>query len=167
VLASLQAGEIAQPDRDAVQPSPQGELDCAGLSSFQSDLFGTFTEHGEFVEFWSSGEIRDARSLGDDDAQGLAADGEGLVADLSELTAPDVYVSGLEGIVGLFQFELDYFVFYAVDSTTPPNRERYSEALVLIYNGEMNAAEACPDEIDDLGGFVFTDPANLEDAISS
>jgi hypothetical protein len=166
VATSLGLGdEIPQPDRGGFS-TPVSSASCDGLLSYQEDLFAAFDDHETFVEYWTSSLGRDARDLSVDDATGIVEDGEALLADLAGLDVPNVYAVAAEGITSYFQFQVDYLTFIAIDTSMAPDITVAQESLVQMYEGEVATADACPDEVEEAGGYIWVDPDTLADVAS-
>lgn len=157
-------GDIPQPDRDSLQP-PESSTSCDGLLDHQEALFAVFADHGDFVDYWTSATARDARGMDIDEATSILEDGQALVAGLTDLDVPEVYAQANEGIVAYFQFQVDYLTFIVVDTSSPPDLDLAQQSLVLMYEGEIATADACPDEVDEAGGYIWVDPDDLADAV--
>ncbi len=165
VATSLKLGdEIPQPDRGEFQ-LPDHSASCGELLAYQEDLFSVFDDHDEFVEYWNTTSSRDARNLSVDDATGIVEDGEALVADLDGMDVPVVYAVAAEGITSYFQFEVDYLTFIAIDTSAAPDVGQSRDSLVQMYEGEIATADACPDEVDEAGGYIWADPDTLADIV--
>ncbi len=100
-----------------------------------------------------------------DEATSILEDGQALVAGLTDLDVPEVYAQANEGIVAYFQFQVDYLTFIVVDTSSPPDLDLAQQSLVLMYEGEIATADACPDEVDEAGGYIWVDPDDLADAV--
>jgi hypothetical protein len=157
--------DLPPPVPDDLRPSPTASSSCAEIASYQTDLFGVFGDHEVFMEAWTDTPEREIRRLGHDEFVEIIDDGELLLEDLGAVTAPEVYAEGHEGIIARLAFEVDYFVFVGIDSSTAPSLGAVQDSLQQIYNGEVAAAEACPDEIEEAGGFIFIDPETLADVV--
>lgn len=114
-----------------------------------------------FVEFMLSDV--DFEDVSASQAEEIIEDGNDVIASMNELDVPAPYQPGHDGIVLFMQTIIDYTRFYALDTSSVPDIVAYDNAMTGIYQGEVAIAEACPDEVEDIGGFVFIDPATLED----
>lgn len=157
--------DLPPPDPEGLLPSPTAANDCADIAPYQNDLFGVLGDHDVFMDAWLDTPDREVRRLSHDEFLEIIDDGEALLEDLGALTAPEVYAVGHEGIIARMAFEVDYFVFVGIDSSTAPSLGAVQDSLQQIYDGELAAAEACPDEVDDAGGFIFLDPETLADVV--
>jgi hypothetical protein len=138
---------------------------CRLLIPYQQDLRATFDRHGRFMAFWNTGTEADLRDMDNDDVQEIIDDGLAMVDDLEALDPPAVYAEGHLGVIDRFRFEIDYITFLGIDASIAPNINRVNASLQLLYDGETLAAETCPDEVDDAGGFIFVDPGQLVDSV--
>lgn len=134
---------------------------CGDLDIYMGDLEGILDSPGPFMEFVFSD--LGFEELSAREARQIIEDGEAVVSELGEMEVPAPYQPGHDGIVGFLQVIIDYARFYALDSSQVPDILAYDHAMMGIYEGEVAIAEACPDEVEDIGGFVFFDPATLEE----
>jgi hypothetical protein len=166
-LGSLTAG-AQRPDHGGGRSPLPGEtgtpvatLGCSDVESYTADLEDVLDDEGAFVDFVFSDlafeEIPAA------DAEEIIGNGEEIIASLKELDVPAPYEPAHEGIILFFQNMIDFTAFYSVDSSTVPDILGFETAMTQIYEGETALAEACPDEVDQIGGYIFIDPATLED----
>ena len=148
-------------------PADPEELEdsCRLLLSYQEELHATLDGHGRFMAFWNTGRSADIQEMDGDELQEIIDDGRAMIEDLQALDPPAVYVDGHQGIIDRFDFEIDYVAFLGIDTSVAPSINRVDAALQLLYDGETLAAETCPEEVDDAGGFIFVDPADLKDSV--
>lgn len=142
------------------------EASCGELLDYQDELFGTFSSHADFMDFFGVDVESEVQALNDDEVEAILDDGNALIDDLEALEPPVVYVDAHQGIIDRFAFEVDYITFIAVDTSIAPDINSVMESLRLIYDGEVATAETCPDEVEEAGGFVFIDPADLEESVN-
>lgn len=143
-------------------PLASGEaLGCDDLDAYIDELEDILDSPGPFMEFVYSD--LGFEELSSREARQIIEDGEAIVAELGEMDVPEPYQPGHDGIIGFLQVIIDYARFYSVDSSQVPDILAYDHAMMAIYDGEVAIAEACPDAVDDIGGYVFFDPATLED----
>jgi hypothetical protein len=165
VATSLKLGdEVPQPDRGEFA-TPDSAASCDSLLSYQEDLFAVFDDHEDFMDYWNTMTPREARLLSDEDAMTIVEDGRALLDDLDGLEIPAVYADAGKGISTYFQFQIDYLVFMVIDTSTAPDLNQAQESFVLMHDGEIATAEACPDEVDEAGGYIWVDPDSLTDAV--
>lgn len=141
--------------------TPVAALGCSGVESYAADLEDVLDDDGAFIEFVFSDV--DFEEVPADDAGAIIENGEEIVAGLTALDVPPPYLPAHEGIIGFFQNMIDFTRFYAVDSSAVPDILGFETAMAGIYDGEVALADACPDEVDEVGGFLFISPATLED----
>ena len=171
VMLALGSMSVAaqRPGHDVISPASPEATPIAGDATFVCGDIETYTETltdvlespGPFMEFVFSDIAFEELSASE--AEEIIEDGDLLIAELGEIEVPAPYQPGHDGIVAFLQTIIDYARFYAIDSSQVPDILAYDRAMTGIYRGEVALAEACPDEIDDLGGYVFFDPATLED----
>lgn len=134
---------------------------CSGIETYLQDLDGILAGEGPFIEFIFSNVEFEA--LTKQEAEAIIEDGDAVITELDQLEVPDSYRSGHDGIVLFLQNMIDFVRFYGVDSSNVPDVFAYDDAMVAIYQGEVAIAETCPEAVENLGGYIFMDPATLED----
>ena len=175
VATSLALGAVAQVE--VPRPDPRGRLpganDAAGTPAavsgpgcdlvvdYYRDLNRALFRADEFFDFLADDSVTFS-DLSEREANQIVESGEGLISDLEELDVPGAYAEGNGGIIDLMQVNVDFVKFYVLDSSTVPNINDIDAALLRIYDGEVALAEACPDEVEAIGGYVMYDPAELE-----
>jgi hypothetical protein len=165
-LGSLTAG-AQRPDHGGGRTTSPSETGtpvaafCSGVETYATDLEEMLEDDGVFLEFVFSDIEFD--ELPAEDAAAIVEDGDSLIASLKTLDVPPPYLPAHEGIILFFQNMIDFTRFYTVDSSTVPDILGFDTAMSGIYEGEMALAEACPEEVDEMGGFLFISPATLED----
>lgn len=166
VALSLLA-QVERPPTGTAGPAPMsGDAGCEQVVPYKAALNDVFASHGVFMRFFGVGRTGDVQDLAADDLQAVLDDAASLLADLEALEPPPIYVVGHQGIYDRFAFERDYLVFIGLNSAIAPNITLATESLSMIHEGEVAAAAACPDEVAEAGGFIFIDPAQLEDVIA-
>jgi hypothetical protein len=166
-LGSLTAG-AQRPDHSGGRTPLPGEtgtpvaaLECREVESYAADLEDVLEDERVFLEFVFSDLEFDEVPV--EDAEAIIEDGDELIASLSALEVPSPYLPAHEGIILFFQNVIDFTHFYTVDSSTVPDILGFETAMAGIYEGEVALAEACPDEVEEMGGYLFISPATLED----
>jgi hypothetical protein len=165
---SLQGVERPDPHRgaggeggQASTPVDAGSPGCDLVIDYYRDLNRALFRADDFFDFLAD-ESADFEDLTAQDAERILESGGALIADLQDLQVPGAYAEGNEGIIALMQFNLDILSFYALDSSNVPNVNAFDDAMLQIYEGEIALVDACPDEVDEIGGYVMYDPAELE-----
>ena len=138
---------------------------CAAIVEYTETLFATIDDHGEFSDFWLNGDYGTVQQQDRDDIRAIVEDGQALLEDLEELDVPEVYQRGNDGIIVLFGYDIGYITFLGIDASTVPDLETWDRGLALVLAGELGAANKCPDEIDEVGGYIFFPIDDLEDAL--
>ena len=164
----LAAQEVARPNPHE-QPetgasTPAGETGCEGVVDYYRDLNRAIFRADTFFDFLAD-ESATFDDLSEREARDIVDSGEELIEDLEAMDAPAAYAEGHEGIIALMQINVDFVSFYSLDSSSVPNLNDFDAALEQIYRGEVALAEACPDEVEEVGGYIFEDPAVLEDEL--
>jgi hypothetical protein len=146
----------------ASTPVASGDPGCDQVGNYYRDLSRALLRAKDFFDFLGDDTI-DVGDLTPEEGEKIVASGEALIDDLEELEAPGAYAGANTGIIQLMQVNVDLATFYAIDTSTVPDIAAYDEALVQIHDGEIALADACPDEVDDIGGYVFSDPREIEE----
>jgi hypothetical protein len=137
---------------------------CEGIADYQEALFGLLNDHDLFAEYWNNpsdtGELQ-AQDI--DELQAVVDDGRALIEEMNALEVPETYAKGHEGITLLFDSELDVATFLGIDASDPIDYDQYDRGLALIFEGELLTTKACPDEMDEIGGYIFFTLESLED----
>ena len=137
---------------------------CEGIADYQADLFDLFAEHELFADFWSSpSDTGDLQSQDIDELQATVDDGRAMIEDMNALDVPESYAKGHEGIMLLFDSELDVATFLGIDASEPIDYDQYDRGLALIFAGELLTTKVCPDEMDEVGGYIFFTLESLEE----
>lgn len=168
-LATLAQTPVPRPDPHRVAvpasaqatPSVAGDPGCEMVVDYYRDLNRAIFRADDFFEFLGDDQL-DIEDLTPREAERIIASGESLVQDLGALDVPGAYSEGNDGIIALMQVNIDLINFYALDSSTVPNVNAFDQALRQIYEGEVALATACPAETNEIGGYVFYDPDELE-----
>jgi len=166
VLITLVTGQVAlqgtilRPQEDLHRE--QGQTPgCDGLANYVDAFNGTIADHGEYFDFFVSGDLDAVPSMEPEELESLVADGDEFLSAMDELDVPGTYRVGHGGFRLLFSSVRDYVYFLGLDTSTVPNIFAYDRGLQLIYEGELQAAAQCPDQVEDVGGYVHYDPATL------
>ena len=144
---------------------PESTISCEGVVEYTDVLFTTIEEHGDYSDFWINGDYDTIQQQDQGEIQNLVDDGRALLADLEVLEVPGVYQSGHRGIMLLFDNDVDTIEFLGVDAYTVPDFDQWDRGLALILEGEKLVANECPDETEEVGGFIFFSIETLEDAL--
>lgn len=140
-------------------PAP-ADTGCTLVEAYTADLYSAIDDSGAFAEFfYSDDEFGDITPA---EAEEIIADGETMTATLDDLEVPAAYAGAHANILTWLQINIDMARFYGIDSSVVPDLTAYDEALNGIYQGEAAIAEACPEEIDAVGGYILLDPAGFE-----
>lgn len=156
VSATAQVPKGSQ--RDAATPEvTTGDPGCELIDGYVRSLFTIIDDSGAFADFFFSdaewGDVS-AEFAGD-----VRADGDEMLADLRALDVPGAYAEGHEGILAFFELQIEFAHFYGIDTSVVPDLNAQTDAFTGIDAGEIAIAEACPDEIDEVGGYILLPPA--------
>lgn len=138
---------------------------CEGLPDYVEGFNAVIDDHGEYFDFFINGDLDAVQSMDRDQLESLVTDGDELLDAMDELDVPGTYRIGHTGFRLLFSSIRDYVYFLGLDTSTVPNIFAYERGLQLIYEGELQAAAQCPDEVEEVGGYVHYDPATLGPAL--
>jgi len=164
------SGDIPRPPQFGPTPestpadtpeAASGDASCEAIPAYYRELNRALMHADVFNTFLSDGAHYE--DLTERTAKPILKDIDTLVETLEGLDVPEVYADGNQGIVLLMGFFGDQVSFYGLDSTKVPKPADFDAAWQHIYDGETAAADACPSEIADVGGYIFYDPADLED----
>lgn len=158
VLAPLAA---ARPDRDPHYYEGRAPH-CADLGPFVDDLNTALDDHPTFTDFVFTGDLDTLQTMDPADVDALLEDGQAMLDDLAALDVPPAYADGFTGLTLLFSVNRDFVNFLARDTSAIPEIFAFDRAIVYIYNGELEVAQKCPAEVEELGGYIFIDPVTLE-----
>ncbi|HVL24162.1 MAG TPA: hypothetical protein VM450_08755 [Thermomicrobiales bacterium] len=150
------------PIAPASTPAASGDPGCDLVGDYARDLSRAFLRADDFFDFLGDDTI-DVGDLTPEEGETIVASGEALIADLEELEAPGAYAGANAGIIQLMQVNVDLATFYSLDTSAVPNIAAWDAAIVQIHDGEIALAAACPDEVDEIGGYVFSDPRETEE----
>lgn len=148
-------------------PSPQATpavTDCSLVEPYATGVFAAFDRYDDFYAFLGNYEI----TYGDltaAEAEAIIEEGNALVADLEALDPPQAYQPAHDGLITMLQFNIDLARFYGLDTSRVPDISAEDQAWIDIDAGERALAEACTDEVEELGGYVVFEPLPLEDEI--
>jgi hypothetical protein len=148
-------------------PSTESEttVDCGGVVEYTETLFATISDHAEFSEYWRNGDYSTIQQQDPEDIQDIVDDGNALLEEMETMDVPETYKPGHAGIMELFGYDIGYITFMGIDASTVPNGETWDRGLALVLEGELGTSTACPDEIEEVGGFIFFPIDDLEDAL--
>lgn len=151
----------ARPDRDPHYLEGRAPR-CADLPGFVADFNAALEDHPTFTEFVFTGDLGTVQTLPPADVDALLEDGQAMLDDLAALDVPPAYADGFAGLNLLFSVNRDFVNFLARDTSAIPEIFAFDRAIAYIYNGEREVIQKCPVEVEDLGGYIFIDPATLE-----
>lgn len=154
-------------DPHRMPSSSQETIGCDGIRDYTDDLLATLRKHDAFAAFWTNPDYDSIQQMDRDEVEAIIDDGNALLEDLGALAVPDVYQKGNEGIMLLIGSDVDYVTFLGVDASTVPDSDQATHGIALILEGELLAAKTCPDEVDEVGGYVFYRIDDLENALDS
>ena len=138
---------------------------CDGVVEYADMLFTTFGAHELFADFWANGQTIAIQQEDRAVIQEIVDDGRALLDELDVMTVPELYSSGHEGVMLLFDSEVDYVSFLGIDATTVPDLDQWNRGLALLLDGEISLFDSCPDEVEELGGYLFFPIDVIEDAL--
>ncbi|MGI8962968.1 MAG: hypothetical protein ACR2GI_00515 [Thermomicrobiales bacterium] len=163
---SLQTAPPPRTEDPHVVPGTTRQVEeCEGVVEYADVLFTTFDEHETFGDFWSNGDYDGIQEQDPDDVQAIVDDGLAFLEELDAMEVPALYSSGHEGLTLLFDADLDYVTFLGIDGSTVPDIGQWDRGLALLLDGEITLADACPDEVEALGGYLFFPIDVIEDAL--
>lgn len=153
-------GTVLRPREDLhrVQGESPG---CEGLADYVDAFNGVIDDHAEYFDFFINGDLDAVPSMDAEELEALVAEGDALLIALDDLDVPGTYRVGHDGFRLLFSTVRDYVYFLGLDTSTVPEIFAYDRGLQLIYEGELQAAAQCPDQVEEIGGYVHYDPATL------
>lgn len=152
---------VARPDRDPHFYEGRAPH-CAELPGFVDGFNAALEDHPTFTEFVFTGDFDTVQALDDADVDVLLEDGQATLDDLAALDVPPAYADGFAGLTLLFSVNRDFVNFLARDTSAIPEVFAFDRAIAYIYNGEREVVQKCPAEVEELGGYIFIDPATLE-----
>jgi hypothetical protein len=136
---------------------------CADLFAYRNDVYGLFGNYPTFTEWWANSESPAIDAMQPDLAEVVVSEGRDFVEAFDALDVPPAYAEGNDGWVGLYAFFNDLITWVVLGDGDEPDTDDLQEAVDNIAAGESNAAAVCPDEIEDLDGFVLYASDALED----
>lgn len=152
----------ARPDRDPHYLEGRAPR-CADLPGFVDKFNAVLEEHPTFTEFVFTGDLDTVQTLSTADVDTLLEDGQATLDDLAALDVPPAYADGFTGLNLLFSVNRDFVNFLARDTSAIPEIFAFDRAIAFIYNGEREVVQKCRAEVEELGGYIFIDPATLEE----
>ncbi len=135
---------------------------CEDLVTYVETLFTTLDEHSTFADFWVTPDYDGIQQMDRAEVEAIVDDGRALIDDMDAMDVPEPYATGHDGLALLFDADIDYVAFLGLDASTVPDLDQTERGFALILRGELTVAKACPDELADIGDYVFYDPADLE-----
>lgn len=162
VCCMMGQGALARPDRDPHYLEGRAPH-CADLEGFVDDFNAVLGAHQPFTDFVFTGDFDTLQDMEAGDVDTLLEDGQATLDDLARLDVPPAYADGFFGLNLLFTVNHDFVNFLARDTSAIPEIFAFDRAIAYIYNGELEVVQKCPSEVEDLGGYIFVDPATLED----
>lgn len=159
----LQTATPPRTDDPHADPEPTtASGGCEALASYVETLFTTLDEHSTFADFWVTPDFDGIQQMDRADIETIVDDGMALIEDMEMMDVPGPYVTGHDGLALVFDADIDYVAFLGLDASTVPDLDQRERGLALILRGELTVAKACPDELADIGNYVFYDPSDLE-----
>jgi hypothetical protein len=152
-------------DPHSLPTSTEQVAGCDGVVEYADVLFATLDEHQTFGNFWSSGDYDGIQAQDQADVQAIIDDGSAFLDELEAMDVPELYSSGHEGLSLLFDADLDYVIFLGIDGSTVPDIGQWDRGLALLLDGEITLFDTCPDEVEELGGYLFFPINVIEDAL--
>ena len=135
---------------------------CEGVVDYVDELFATLDAHPAFGGFWVAPDYDGIQQMDRSDIEEIVDDGAALIEDLDAMSVPTPYAAGHDGLTQLFKADIDYVAFLGIDASTVPNFDQRERALALVLRGELTVAKACPEELSEVGDYVFYSPEDLE-----
>jgi hypothetical protein len=168
LTVALQGTPPRTDDPHATPTEDDTVIGCEGIPDYRQALYGSLNDHETFSDYWVNGsrETSDIQQMDAADVEAIIDDGNALLDDLGAMDVPDAYGPAHEGILVLFEHQVRTLTFLTVDASDVPSQEEWERGLALILNGELRTANACPDEVDAAGGFIFFPPDDIEDVLS-
>ena len=139
------------------------EYGCDLLFAYRNDVYQSFADYPEFLEWWAESDSPAIEAITPEDAEVLVEQGEGFVDTLDGLDVPPVYEDGHQGIMGLYGFFNELIAWVVLEEGEEPDTDFLSDAIADVKAGEEAAAENCAAEIEDLDGYVLIDPAGIDE----
>ncbi|MDQ3541484.1 MAG: hypothetical protein M3440_12435 [Chloroflexota bacterium] len=164
IAITVVAPAAARPDRDPHYLEGRAPR-CADLPGFVADFNAALEAHPTFTEFVFTGDLGTVQTLPSADVDALLEEGQATLDDLAALDVPPAYADGFTGLNLLFSVNRDFVNFLARDTSAIPEIFAFDRAIAYIYNGEREVVQKCPGEVEDLGGYIFIDPATLEEDV--
>lgn len=158
----LQTATPPRNDEPHTSPDPSTSEGCDNLVAYVDELFTTLDDHPAFGEFWVAPDYDGIQQMDRADVEEIVDDGRALIEDMEAMEVPEPYAAGHDGLTQLFAADIDYVEFLGIDASTVPNLDQRERALALVLRGELTIAKFCPDELAEVGDYVFFDPAGLE-----
>ena len=138
------------------------EFGCDLLFAYRNDVYQSFAEYPEFLDWWAADDSTPIDALKPDDAEVLVDQGRDFVETLEDLEVPQIYEDGNTGIVGLYSWFNDLIAWVVMEEGDEPDTDDLAQSLDLVKASEEGAAKECGDAVDDLDGFVLLDPAGID-----
>lgn len=155
-------GAVALPGRDPHFHEGRAPH-CADLEAFVDDFNATLEAHQPFTDFVFDGDFDTLQTMDPGDVDILLEDGQATLDALARLDVPPAYADGFFGLNLLFTVNHDFVNFLARDTSAIPEIFAFDRAIAYVYNGELEVVQKCPAEVEELGGYIFVNPASLED----
>jgi hypothetical protein len=155
-------------DPHAIPTQDDTVIGCEGIADYQQALYASLNDHEAFSDYWVNGprETAEIQQMDTVEVEAIIDDGNALLDELRAMDVPNAYIPAHEGILVLFEHQVRTLTFLTVDASDVPSQEEWERGLALILNGELSTANACPDEIEEAGGFIFFPPDDIQDALS-
>lgn len=151
-------GSVQVPDQSAATAvASPADAGCGLVVPYTHDLFAAIENSGAFADFFTS----DA-GVGDisaSEAETIIRDGEALIESLKDLNVPPAYADAHAGILTVLQFRVDTARFFGLDTSKVPDIAGQDRAFNQIEAGETALAQACPEQVEQVGGYILINPA--------
>lgn len=134
---------------------------CDLVVSYTHDLYTAIDNSGAFATYFTSDV--DFGDVSASEAEAVIKDGDALIETLKGLDVPPVFAEAHEGILTFLQFTIDTARFYGLDTSVVPDIAGEDQAFDQIEAGELALAQACPDEIQQVGGYILLNPSQDEE----
>lgn len=152
--------QAQRPDPHLGEPAPAVaapvDAGCDLVLSYTRDFYEALENSGAFFEFFGSDV-----GIGDvsaSEANDIIRDGNALIERLQGLDVPPAYAEAHAGILTFMQFQVDSARFYGLDTSVVPDIAAQEQAFRDIRDGEAAIVQACPDEIQEVGGYILINP---------
>lgn len=134
---------------------------CDLVPEYYEDVNAVFADHSDFTNYLVD-RVNVTQQLGDDEVQEILESGEAFLDDFDAINPPAAYEQGHIGIRLFYDLQMQYLSFLTIDASGGVDVFQQDRAINLLVSGERSVAARCPAETEDVGGFIFIDPATFE-----